>query len=229
MKYQELKKRKEELAAANDLDTMILYLQKMVPLCQDLQELRTILIELADLLFDRGKLTEAEKLYREYSRLYPSDEHAEYAHYKAILCCFYKTLDSTRDQTKTHETIELAQQFLERKSLFTKYSHEVEKIVVACNERLAQSELSIIAFYTKRGKYRSSEHRINQFRKDWIEKTPQMEAPFIYQEYQLALAQDNQQVKAQKHKTLLEKFPAHPLTLTLGQQEIKKKPVIRRL
>lgn len=230
MKYQELKKRKEEFAKAEDVETVILYLQKMVPLCQDLQELRTILIELADLLFDRGKLTEAEKLYREYSRLYPSDTNAEYALYKAILCCFYKTLDSTRDQTKTHETLALSEKFLERKNIFTHYSTDVEKIVSACNDKLAQTELNIIAFYTHRGKYRSAQHRIDQFKKEWLEKIPHMEVALVHQEYQLALAQNNKELRIEKHKILLDKFPQHPLTLALGSIQLQdRRSALRRL
>lgn len=230
MKYEELKKRKEEFAKANDTDTVILYLQKMVPLCQDLQELRLILIELADLLFDQGKLIEAEKLYREYSKLYPSDPNAEYTLYKAILCCFYKTLDPTRDQTKTHETLALSEKFLERRNIFTQYSNDVEKIVAACNEKLAQTELNIITFYTKRGKYRSAQHRIDLFKKEWLEKMPRMEVTLIHQEYQLALAQNNRESYVEKHKLLQEKFPQHPLTLALGSIHTNdRRSILRRL
>lgn len=228
MNYQELKATKEKLAQAKDTHSMVKYLQKMVPLCEDLTELRDIMLELADLLFDIGTLEEAEKLYREFTKLYPSDTNVEYALYKAILCCFYKTLDPTRDQTKTQETLVLVDQFLERETLFTKYAAEVKKIGTTCNEKLAQAELNVIDFYIKRKKYSSAHHRIANFRKKYLENIPHMLVHLLHFEYNLAHLECFDEVAAEKRALLIEKFPNHPLTLAARGIKKNKQSMTRR-
>ena len=44
--------------------------------------------------------------------LYPGAAKCAYAHYKAVDCGWKLTLDPDRDQTKTQETLKLAEQFL---------------------------------------------------------------------------------------------------------------------
>ncbi|MCA9770407.1 outer membrane protein assembly factor BamD [Candidatus Dependentiae bacterium] len=227
MDYNELKKRKIQLTKNKDTEGTIKYLQKMIPLCQDLKELRDIMLELADLLFDTGKLQEAEKLYREFSKLYPSDVNTEYTLYKAILCCFYKTLDTSRDQTKTQETLELVDQFLERERVFTHYTAEVKKIGSTCNQKLAEAQLSVIDFYIKRGNYQSAHHRIANVKKEFLSAVPEIEVQLLHFEYKLAHAQHNAEQLKKIQTELTEKFPEHPFTLA-ASDTIKKTSLFKR-
>lgn len=164
MNLQELEQKKNELIAANDKLTAIKYAEKMIPMCNDLDERGVIMLELADLYFDTGNLKRAETLYKEFAALYPNykingEDLTEKALYKEIMCAFFSILDADRDQTKTKETIALTDAFLGR-AVFTTYKKDVENIKKQCCRRNIDSEIGIVNYYIHRGSVRAAEHRI---------------------------------------------------------------------
>lgn len=168
--YQELKTSKQERLAAGDNAGAVRYLEKMVPLCNDLAELKLLMLELADLLFALQDYTRAADMYQEFTKLYPGSDEVEYALYRAIKSNFELTLDAEHDQSKTNATRELALAFLERAELFTTYAQEVESIVLQCDQRLLASDISICNFYVKRGDTKSAQNRLSLIKKEYLDK-----------------------------------------------------------
>jgi outer membrane assembly lipoprotein YfiO len=221
MDYNEREAFKNKCLAENDRFNAIRTLELMVPVCTDLNKLKDILLELADLLFDEGRLEAAGKTYREFVKYYPGNEKVEYALYKAVICKFYTTLDPERDQSNTRETIELADKFLEREEIFRTHSQEVRTVRTQCYQRLFDSEISIFKFYCNRGRYKSANTRLANIRKEFIQHVPNSDPYLLTLEIDLA-----QQVKdtprfEEKQKELAEKFPHYQETI-LAQKDDKK-------
>lgn len=170
MAFEELKKEKNAKVAANDKEGAVRYLEKMQVLCNDLTELKSIMLELADFLFELEAYSKAADNYNKFTVLYPGSDEVEYAMYRAIVSNFKLTLDAEHDQSKTMETKELAQKFLERGDLFTKHNKEVEKILADCDEKLLATEENIARFYMKRGSIKSAQHRVDGMKKDFLDK-----------------------------------------------------------
>jgi outer membrane assembly lipoprotein YfiO len=231
MNYAELEAFKQRCLDANDRYNAIRTLERMVPICTDLEKLKGTLLELADLLFDDGKLEAAGKMYREFVKYYPGNEKVEYALYKAVVCKFYVILDAERDQTSTQDAIDLASKFLEREEIFITYSKEVRTMRAQCYQRLFDSEVSIFNFYCNRGRYKSAQTRLANIRKDFIEIIPHCNPFLITLEIGLAeLVKDTATLETKKLE-LAQKFPDYQKT-TLAQAiapiNVKKKSNVDR-
>ena len=152
MTFAELKAEQEQLIQNKDKAGAVKYLEKMVPLCNDLDELKKIMLELASIYYEIGNFEKAGKMYNEFTVLYPGCDEAEFALYQAILSSFKLTLDAEHDQGNTQEAKELALAFLERES-FKKYRKEVKDILNKCEERLFEADSKIFSFYLNCGNY----------------------------------------------------------------------------
>ncbi len=199
--FLELDAAKNALIEEGDLLGALRYAERMLVVTTDLQQLKELRIEIADLNFDQGNLEEAENLYTEYLSFYPGSDLAEYASYKGILSCFYQTLSSDRDQSKTTQTVELAQKFLKQPS-YKNYTDDVNVIKHQCVVKNFESELNVCNFYIEQDKFKSAEQRLT----DLKEKYKDHELPFIIQlvtvESQLAQKQGNNELAQQKHQEL---------------------------
>ena len=168
--FDDLQQTKAERLASNDKEAAIKCLEKMVPLCDDLSELKVLMIDLADLLFDTQEYNKASAMYHEFTVLYPGSDEAERALYRAIDSNFKLALDAEHDQTKTLEAKTLAEAFLERSDLFTTHKGEVEVIRKQCEERLLESEINVFRFYLKQGNQKSAQKRLENIKQEFINK-----------------------------------------------------------
>lgn len=175
MNYREMGERKNILISYNDKATAIKYLEKMIPLCDDLEEKGTIILELADFYFDCGNFKNAELRYKEFYTFYPGNKNIEYAHYKAILCSFQGIYSADRDQTKTKETLTLTADFLQNNERFTTYRKDVLSVQLQCQKRIFDSEASIFNFYLNRCNFKAAQMRLEKLEKDF--STVLAEAP----------------------------------------------------
>lgn len=169
MNFEEMGKRKDQLVSFNDKFTAIKYVEKMLPLCNDLEEKGSLILELADLNFDYGNLKEAELRYKEFYTFYPGNKSVEYAHYKAILCGFNTILSPDRDQTKTKETLTLTTDFLKNNERFTTYRKEVFNVHRMCQKQLFDSEASVFQFYLNQNSFKAAQKRLEKLEKDFVE------------------------------------------------------------
>jgi len=205
--YEELKKEKDRQIARGDHYLAIKYIEQMIPLCTDLGELSSIMLELADLLFKSELFVKAERLYKEFLSMYPGDPKAEYASYQAIVCCHKQTSDFFRDQTKTKEAIELAHEFIARKEVFTTHLEDVVKILQTCQEKMMQSEMNVFNFYIKQGNFLAAQTRLDNIGKEYIPILPHNEPLILQAACTLAEKQNDLVLLAEKKSDLQERFP----------------------
>jgi outer membrane assembly lipoprotein YfiO len=230
MSFLELQEAKDKRLAKKDTEGAIRYLEKMMTTCSDKDDIAAVLIELADLFFDSGKLVQAEKLYSQFYALYPGNDNVEKAHYKAILCCFYLTLDNDRDQSKTQETLTLTNSFLDRKEIFKTYTQDVSSIQQKCYEKLCQSSLNIAEFYLKRGKSKdliAANLRLDSVRNEYLDKVPSLEPRVLALEIDYAVKTKDFVGAEQKRTLLAHRFPGGKATL-LATDDTKKSSFIDR-
>lgn len=213
--YEKLKEEKERLLIKNKKHEATKYLERMVALCTDHKESCLLLLELADLYFDLKDFTKAEKTYNEFALLYPGNLKLEYVKYRAIFCASELTLDAEHDQTKTQETVRLANEFLKKRD-FSTYKSEVEKILTSCQEKLLESEANIFSFYLKRESYTSAHTRLENIMKEYTPHLPTHEPRMLEMQYQLALAESNFEQTIRTQWELTQRFPQHPITLAIA-------------
>jgi len=155
-------------------DTHVKYTERMLTLCDEAAARAELLLELADGMRVLGKLDIAAARYTEFSQFYPGHAKTEYALYRAIDCSFKRTKSFDRDQSRTMDTVELANTFLERQA-FTTHRADVEQIRTACYERLIASELNVCDFYFKANKMHAVERRLETVRTTMLKFAPEME------------------------------------------------------
>jgi len=222
--YDGHKRVKNKLLAEGRKEAAINHIEKMIPLCDDIRELRDLTLEIADLFFETGNLKKSESLYTEFGNLYPGDKNIEYATYKSILCSYWLTLDTERDQTKTKNAIEISKKFLDRSDIFHKYNNEVEKILVDCQNKLLESEINIFKFYINQGDLLSAKTRLANIEKEFLKDMPHTEPQIIMLTCELAEKLNDKDLLEKKQQELKLKFPRYNQKETIILAKNEKKP-----
>lgn len=189
MNFDEMKAFKDKQMANKSYETAARCLERMIVLCpeeKDTSRKAGVTIELADLLFEQQRYEEASKHYLNFTREFPGNKLVEHASYRSIVCSFKGILNPDRDQTKTEDTIALADKFLERVDVFTKYADEVRSIRRQCHQVLAVSELKVTEFYINVGEFKAAEQRLAHARTEWLSKIPEVASTIANLEVALA-------------------------------------------
>ena len=223
MDFEDLKSGKNSVIASGNKEVGIKYLEKMIPLCTDMQELEEIMIELGDLYYETGKKQKAFTMYREFVNLYPGSEKVEYALYRTLVCKFNVIAEADRDQTPTKEAIEFAKEFLDRSAVFTTYTKEVEHILAQCQDRLFENELVIFHFYLNSGRIASATKRLETINKEFGNLMPEFEPRVMSLEIELAQAQKQPDIADEKQQELITKFPEYGIKTALDTTLKKNK------
>ena len=190
------------------------YIERALKFSDNINETEKLLIEYADTLYTCQKYEKASRTYNELANLYPGSEKVEYALYQAVVCSSKLILDFERDQTKTNETIELANQFLQRADIFTEYKERVQEIKQKAMRTLVDSEFNICRFFITSYEYSQAQHRLDGIRTDWLEILPDLESEILVLECDLAEKQNKPDLSSEKKKELQDKFPQ--ATIQLG-------------
>jgi outer membrane protein assembly factor BamD (BamD/ComL family) len=220
MTYEETKEAKNKLLASKDHFAALKYQERMLKLCDDLNELEALFLEYADTHRVCKHPDKAAALYTEFVNSYPGSHHTEYALYQAIECSSQLILGADRDQTNTRKTIELTDQFLEKADLFAQYKDKVEDIRTRCRKLLVASEYNVYTFYFNNGDYAQAQRRLEGVRNDWLELVPSIEYQLIAYESELAHKQHNMELAQSKEAELALKFP------DISRESIMNKPAI---
>lgn len=186
MTFDELKEITQERIEKEEWDVAIRYLERLIILCENINEKAKLMIQLADIQLHQGFYDEAAAQYKEFIHLYPGNKQSEYAHYQLIVCTSKRMLSPDRDQTKTEETIEHAHKFLEQ-TTFNTYRDQVIELRALCYQTLGHSELNIGEFYIKQGNYLAAQRRLETIRTDWLPKAPEIELRLAQLESALSL------------------------------------------
>lgn len=207
MNFDELKEAKNRAVKAKNTEIALKYMQKMLPLCNDLTEHATLMLETADALLATGAVKEASSMYQDFSTMYPGHARIKYASFKAIDCSYATVLIAERDQTATLTTIELAETFLTQNDSCKDYYKEVETILSACYKLRFDSEVSIINFFIKQKNIASAQKRIERIREKQLPVFPAGERELIELECLVASKKNDTELLLQKQTELATKFP----------------------
>lgn len=217
MTVEELQKAKEYYIAINNKTNAILYLEQIITIASDQQLLKDFRLELADLYFEQGLISKACKVYTSYLGLYPGSEHRAYVHYRAILCRFYETFSSDRDQTRTEETLVLTQEYLNRsitdKEFYTVYATDVETIQKQCCKKLFEHDIDIFKFYYKKGNYKAADVHLAYMKKHYSKLYRESEPELLTLECTIAEQKHDLTRLLAKQTELKNKFPEHHATI----------------
>lgn len=127
-------------------------LERAILLSDNQTKTEQLVLELADMLLAEGNFERAQKVYKEFKSYYPGSTAIEYALYKELLSYHLAALSSDRDQTNTHQTVTLAQHFLNR----FEQSNYRESVCQAQNlayHKLWDTELNQVEFYLNKFTY----------------------------------------------------------------------------
>ncbi|BDC35148.1 hypothetical protein Noda2021_11060 [Candidatus Dependentiae bacterium Noda2021] len=214
----ELKKNKDEAIKSKDRDTALHYLEKLIPLCDELHDARELTLQKADLLFELERYSKAEPVYRLFIELYPGSDQISQARYNLLMCVRKQMLGCDRDQTKTEETLKLAQETIDLPECLA-YKAEIEKIITDCYLQLAERELYVADFYFKQNKLVTASKRLESARTDYLSKASRIEPELLSREALLAEMQNDNASAAKKRYELVTRFPEHPVSVTFVKQK----------
>lgn len=221
MTIEELQTAKEYCVATKNTSQAIIYLEQIVMNSSDQNILRNARLELADLYFEQGSIDKAGKLYTSYLALFPGSEDCAYVHYRAILCRFYETFSSDRDQTRTEETLILTQEYLNRslkdKEFYTAYITEVENVQNQCCKKLFEHDRDICKFYCKKGNLKAADIHLAYMKKHYGRLYKQSEPELLTLECAIAQQKNDSTLLIVKQTELKNKYPDYHATIVAQQ------------
>lgn len=138
-----------------------------------LAELRT-----ADAYFQKGEYEQAAIEYEEFLKRHPGHEEAAYATYSLALSYFKDKSGPDRDPTNTRNALKWANTFV------TEYPDsplipDAQKIISKCREDLAEREIYIGNFYSKRKNHKAAASRYNVVVTDYYDTNRYQEALYL--------------------------------------------------
>lgn len=200
-----------------DYETATKHLDALRMVCTDTEELKNILLQLADLYYLREEWAKAERAYQEFAMLYPGAQKCDYAHFKAVECGFKLTLDFDRDQTKTQEVLKFAEEFTASHKE-SHYLNEVITIATQCRQKLLASDVNVFNFYLNKNDYKAAQKRLDIISKEHVPQLASAEPKTLELTIQLAQAQNNPQNLLDAQFKLVSKYPDDEITKQLISQ-----------
>ena len=213
MSFDELKTQAISAVDRKKNDIAIGYLEQLVAQFPENQDIFEYKFMLADFYMNTGRLEEAYKMYKHYTKFYPSEARAEDAHYKSILAKFYQTMKVSRscDDSDAQQTMKRCKDYMAN-STYAKYRSDIKDIQYTCEARLIDKEVYVFNTYLRRGKVQSAKNRVEYLRTVFLPTNPSLEAQILYLEGKLAQKQDNGEVLKTKVETLFSKHPESQYT-----------------
>lgn len=211
----ELKKGLETALKSKDYATAVKYLDAMRVVSTDHEQIKEILLQMADLYYLQEEWTKAERAYNEFILLYPGAARCDYAHFKAVECGFKLTSEPDRDQTKTQEILALAEEFITTHPK-SEFMDHVIKLATQCREKLFASDINIFNFYLKGKNFRAAQRRLDSMGKEYSPKLPESQPKVLELTIELAQAQNNPAKVWEAQLQLVDKFPDNDITKRLA-------------
>lgn len=209
MSFDELTTQVQEAANVGHDDETIRTLEQLIAQFPDKEAIPTYKIMLGDLYLKNGRFEAAHKIYEHYSKLYPSDDQAEYAQFNALKAKFYKTLKVAYDcdSRDAEKTIALCEDYLNQEDK-KHYRADVQDILNTCQTRLVDKEVYVFNNYIRHGHYKSAQNRLDDLKTRWATKDiPDIAPRVMYLECCLANEQSNRIVVEQTFEKMIEQFP----------------------
>jgi outer membrane protein assembly factor BamD (BamD/ComL family) len=232
---EDLKKYCARYEKDGNYELVVKYLDRIIKLSDDQQEIKSLRIKLSDALFNLGEYERAAVTYSIYAELYPGCPEAIYADYKSIVASSKLILASDRDQAATIQTIKRARDFLISVAENpTEFDEQVRELLKKALRILFKSEVLTFyhylnnAYYIRDEKYVAAEGRVTYIREKFLNSAdqysylPEIEPDVIVLECELAAARQDFELQKQKTADLAQRYPGH--TEKQRKQSHKKRP-----
>lgn len=200
MNFEEALLAKKHYQKENDREMVIKCGERLLALGGNADVLQKTQLELAELFLERKKYTDAEKHAQSYLTYYPGAHDSKKAALIAIQATFHSQACSERDQKKTRDTIQLAQDYLEN---YPKDTENKDKILELLNKsylKLVRSEMQIIETHLNTFNYSGKKQyldaalkRFNLMKKNLVPHAPQTKKKVLELEVTLAKAADDKE------------------------------------
>jgi outer membrane protein assembly factor BamD len=173
------------------------YLEELINRYPENSDIAEYKLMLADLYLKTGSLDAAYELYKNYNKMYPGEQKAEYAMYKAVLSKFYQTLKISHkcDQSDTEKTLKLCHGYLGN-PMYHEYRGDVKDIHYTCERRLIDKEVYVFNSYLVQARHRpdrlkSAQNRLKFLKERFLPKHKTLEPQLLYLECKLAQRQND--------------------------------------
>jgi outer membrane assembly lipoprotein YfiO len=203
MPYEELAHEKKLLEIKKDYHLLIMYLDQLIKVCPNQDELAAYRLQLADIHYIQENYDKAKDNYDAYADLYPGSPFAEYALYRSVLTRSKILRTPDRDQTLTKELIEKARLFIKKYGKKSEYAGEVQVILHDALYRLFTAEVITFYFYLNNNMLLGAKQRLDYIKSTNLKVLPSIAAEVAVLEYELAIALHDAE-KAEKSKKELE-------------------------
>ena len=114
---------------------------------------------MADIWYEQERYPESYMAYREFERMYPAEERAEYAAYKAAHAKFNQANHIDCDATPTEETVMLCQEYKAR-SDYQQFRRQIVDLERTCQQRLVDKEFYVANTYMTQQRFASAHKRL---------------------------------------------------------------------
>ena len=168
MTLDELAIAKDSAVSEHQYEKAITIIDHMIVMTTNQAYLEELRLERANLYFDLGNFERAGKLYREMTDFYPGGRYKDEIKYREVLCRFYLTLNTDRDQSKTRDALALANEYLNHPDIFKLYRDDVRGIQKQCVQKLFDAENYVFSFYLRKGNNKAAEGRIKYMKEHFI-------------------------------------------------------------
>ena len=170
---QELASRCQEHLAINDYRAAALCTEREITLCKEPHRLRELRLKRADYWRLAPDVEKAASAYREFIAQYPSDRQTEAAKYQLIEILYDAMPVCNRDQSGTHEALQMAQSFLANPA-YQKHRLAVERMAERCRRQLLDAEIKIFEFYVNHQHLTAAQKRLHYIEQNFSEFSTQI-------------------------------------------------------
>ena len=180
-----LKANKNYHSDNKDFDYALKWAERIVVVSSNAEELKDARLDIADFNYNLKEYKKASENYKEYLKLYPGSDKADYVKYKNIESNYQRMAPSDRDQALTIEFVLQAKEFLdEHKNLtglvsnenLSKWHKRVEIILEAGLKNLVESEINVFESNLKSLNYEGAERRLDYIKKKYLPELSQIKS-----------------------------------------------------
>ncbi|HBS47983.1 TPA: hypothetical protein DEO28_02805 [Candidatus Dependentiae bacterium] len=220
--FESLKTRAENLISKKKRSEAIEVLEQMMEEYPDAPNLKDYKLALANIYFDKKEYEAAYQCYKKYYKNNPSDQLAEFANYRGILCKFRQTYGVNHDQTNVKKALKKSEKYLALYEKSEKFSKEIRDIKFTCEKMLIDHEIFVYNFYVRRGMYKSAQARLDYLKEVHTKKHKDLEPQILYLELKLAHHEHNKELEQEKLQQLNNRF-VNSQYVAMAQNLVEKK------
>jgi outer membrane protein assembly factor BamD (BamD/ComL family) len=204
----ELLRKRESAIAMKNKDLEAAVLEQLIIQYADNENSKNWRFELGKMYEEMEEYALAYRVYRDYTKLYPSDLNTEAAAFLAINAKYNQTVKMRQecDGSEALKTIKLCKSYLNQ-PFFQTHQGAVQDIQKTCENRLVNKDVYVFNTYLMQGKLASAKARLDTIKEKYKEAPADVQSQCLFLEYKLAKAENNNQLAKTIHTTLQEQFP----------------------